>query len=130
MKRVIACALVMLLTTTVMNQAINFMNYGVSSLVTLALPDIADEDVFDEWSELEAVVSPQSSIVTPPTQLTNATCLAFEDGLSGNEPEFKSLLVRLVLLLIELVSMSLVMAVRNRVLPSYERLHELATSLL
>nr|XP_037286319.1 uncharacterized protein LOC119179354 [Rhipicephalus microplus] len=124
------CALVMLLTTTVMNQAINFMNYGVSSLVTLALPDIADEDVFDEWSELEAVVSPQSSIVTPPTQLTNATCPAFEDGPSGNEPEFKSLLVRLVLLLIELVSMSLVMAVRNRVLPSYERLHELATSLL
>ncbi|KAL3197152.1 hypothetical protein MRX96_014767 [Rhipicephalus microplus] len=78
------CALVMLLTTTVMNQAINFMNYGVSSLVTLALPDIADEDVFDEWSELEAVVSPQSSIVTPPTQLTNATCPAFEDGPSGN----------------------------------------------
>lgn len=75
-------------------------------------------------------MSPQSSIVTPLTQLTNATCPAFEDGLSGNEPEFKSLLVRLVLLLIELVSMSLVMAVRNRVLPSYERLHELATSLL
>ncbi|KAL1427250.1 hypothetical protein MTO96_017542 [Rhipicephalus appendiculatus] len=130
MKRVIACALVMLLTTTVLNHAVDFTHYSVASLVALALPEMLDEDVYDEWSEIEAEVSPQSSIITPPTQLTNATCLAFEDGLPGNEPHFKSLLVRLVLLLTELVSMSLVMAVRNRVLPSYERLHELASSFL
>ncbi|XP_037521902.1 uncharacterized protein LOC119399159 [Rhipicephalus sanguineus] len=130
MKRVIACALVMLVSTTVLNHMVDFTHYSVTTLVALALPEMMDEDVYDEWSELEAEVSPQSSLITPPTLLTNATCLAFEDGLPGNESDFKSLLVRLVLLLTELVSASLVMAVRNRVLPSYERLHELATSLL
>ncbi|XP_070379092.1 uncharacterized protein [Dermacentor albipictus] len=116
-RRVIAGALVMVLTSAAINQVAAFAQYGVTSLVALAVSGMGDEDVYDDWSVFDAEMS-QPSFIEPPTPSTNATCPALEDGLSGQ------------LLLTELVSASLVMALRSRFVPSYERLQQLATSLL
>ncbi|XP_054923622.1 uncharacterized protein [Dermacentor andersoni] len=119
----------MVLTSAAINQVAAFAQYGVTSLVALAMSGMGDEDVYDDWSVFEAEMS-QPSFIAPPTPSTNATCPALEDGLSGQDAAFKSLLVKLALLLTELVSASLVMALRSRFVPSYERLQQLATSLL
>ncbi|XP_070379090.1 uncharacterized protein [Dermacentor albipictus] len=84
----------MVLTSAAINQVAAFAQYGVTSLVALAVSGMGDEDVYDDWSVFDAEMS-QPSFIEPPTPSTNATCPALEDGLSGQDAAFKSLLVKL-----------------------------------